>query len=325
MKKDIKIKFTDFWDGFDYNRLIIYDILKKKYNVIICDDPDYIIYSSFGYEHLKYNCIRIFYTAENMTPNFNQCDYGISFDYLDFGDRYIRIPNYLMAKGYAESVDLASKKHLDKENYKIRDKFCNMVVSNGLNGERVKFFHKLSNYKKVDSGGKILNNVGGPVKSKLEFQKQYKFSFAFENSSKNGYTTEKLVDAFAAGGIPIYWGDPLVSKVFNKKAFINGNDFKNFDDLIEYIKKVDNDDKLYLKYIQEPAFIDNNYVDKETKKLEAFFYNIFDQDLEKAQRRCGDNHWVIQEKKYYLLADKMVKAGKPVLKLKSKIKNKLVK
>ena len=200
-----------------------------------------------------------------------------------------------------------------------------MVVSNGLNADRLEFFKQLSLYKNVDSGGKVLNNVGGPVKSKLEFQKKYKFSLAFENSKSNGYTTEKIVDAFASGGIPIYWGDPLITNVFNPKAFINANEFETEEALIEFIKKIDTDNQLYLSYIKEPMLQDKEYLKKATKSFNKYLDFIFNQDLKVAKRRCSDNHFVIQEKKYYLLSDKIVKVIKPILKLKTNIKNKLIK
>lgn len=319
--KTIKIKFVDFYDTYD--DFYIYQLLKKKYNVVISDKPDYVIYSQWGYKHLKYDCIRIYYTGENLRPNFNNCDYAFGFDYIDFEDRYFRLPNYLAFDNYLKLMDIVDKKHLDKDNLKIRDKFCNMVCSNGLNSYRIKFYKKLCDYKNVDSGGKLLNNVGGPVKSKLEFQKKYKFSLAFENSSSNGYTTEKIIDAFASGGIPIYWGDSRVNEVFNNKAFINAHDFDSEEDLIEYIKKVDNDDKLYLSYIKEPAFVNKNYIKDEQKKLEKFLYNIFDQPIENAKRRC-DGHFVLQEKKGLLIVDKIIKFFKPLLRFKTFIKNKLV-
>ena len=50
--------------------------------------------------------------------------------------------------------------------------------------------------------------MGGPVASKLDFDRSHKFSIVCENTAHSGYTTEKLVEAFAAGCIPIYWGDP---------------------------------------------------------------------------------------------------------------------
>lgn len=323
--KTIKIKFVDFWDSFKKEEFYIYKYLCQKFNVEISDNPDYIIFSTFGYDHLKYDCIRIFYTGENFRPNFNHCDYAIGFDYITFENRYFRFPFYLVFDEYLSNFKIAEKKHLDKNNLNIRKKFCNMVVSNGLNTDRLKFFKQLSLYKNVDSGGKVLNNVGGPVSSKLEFQKKYKFSLAFENSKSNGYTTEKIVDAFASGGIPIYWGDPLITNVFNPKAFINANEFETEEALIEFIKKVDTDNQLYLSYIKEPMLQDKEYLKKATKSFNKYLDFIFNQDLKVAKRRCNDNHFVIQEKKYYLLSDKIVKVIKPILKLKANIKNKLIK
>ena len=95
MKKTIKINFEDFWNFFNYESFKIYQILIKKYNVIIDKNPDYLFFSDHGYNHLKYtNCIKIYYTCENMIPNFNQCDYAIGMHYLSFEDRYIRFPIY---------------------------------------------------------------------------------------------------------------------------------------------------------------------------------------------------------------------------------------
>lgn len=321
--KTIKIKFVDFGTSFEKEGFYIYQYLLKKYNVIISDEPDYLFFSSFGYEHLKYNCIRIFYTGENARPNFNHCDYAIGFDYIEFEDRYIRFPLFLAFDAYRNIFKIACEKHLDTNNLKIRNKFCNMVCSNGLNSERIRFFKELNTYKQVDSGGKLLNNVGGPVKSKLEFQKNYKFSLAFENSKSNGYSTEKIIDAFASGGIPIYWGDSRITEVFNEKAFINSNQFHSTEEVIAFIKKVDENDDIYLSYIKEPMLLNKDYLKTSEKKLNKFLDNIFEQSINKARRR-SECQFAEQEKKYYLLADRIVKFISPFLKLKGKIKNKLV-
>jgi hypothetical protein len=48
----------------------------------------------------------------------------------------------------------------------------------------------------------------------------YMFSFAHENASYPGYFTEKILDCFATGTIPIYWGDPEINKKFNSDGII---------------------------------------------------------------------------------------------------------
>ena len=55
--KKVRIKFVDFFKGFDPLQNDFVEILSKRYQVVMSDDPEYLIYSCFGYEHLKYNCI----------------------------------------------------------------------------------------------------------------------------------------------------------------------------------------------------------------------------------------------------------------------------
>ena len=99
--------------------------------------------------------------------------------------------------------------------------FCSFLYSNEKARERIDFFHRLSEVGRVDSGGKVLNNIGYRVEDKLKFYGKYKFSIAFENSQFPGYTTEKILHAFMANTVPIYWGNPLVGNDFNPDSFIN--------------------------------------------------------------------------------------------------------
>ena len=126
---------------------------------------------------------------------------------------------------------------------KESDDFCCFVYSNNVK-YRNEFCIELSNYKKVDCGGSCLNNVGGKVKNKIEFQKKYKFCIAYENSKQPGYVTEKILDSYKSNCIPIYYGSETIKDDFNPETFINANDFDNNNDLIDYIKKVDRDESL---------------------------------------------------------------------------------
>jgi hypothetical protein len=81
--------------------------------------------------------------------------------------------------------------------------------------------------------------------------KSYKFTIAFENTYQVGYTTEKLWQPFLANSIPIYCGDPNVTRDFNPKAFINCNDYDNFDDVIKRVIELDSDDELYMQMLRE--------------------------------------------------------------------------
>ena len=152
-----------------------------------------------------------------------------------------------------------------------------------------KLFEELSKYKKVDSGGRWMNNIGAPVTDKLEFEKRHKFSIACENSAHPGYTTEKLVQAFAARTVPIYWGDPWVGKVFNTQSFINASDFSSVEDVVKRVIEVDSDSDLYISMLKEPALRSDVYLSHNQRELFCrFLEGIFRQPIELARRRNRD-------------------------------------
>lgn len=74
---------------------------------------------------------------------------------------------------------------------------------------------------------------------KVEWYKGYRFAIAFENTRVPGYVSEKIMHAFAAGAVPIYWGAPDVTRYFNPRAFINAADFSSHEELAAYVQKVD--------------------------------------------------------------------------------------
>lgn len=280
----IKIKFVDFFGDWPYENNFITRALKKYYDIEFSDTPEYLFFSCFGNEHLKYDCVKIFFTGEDISPDFNLCDYAIAFDDMTYGDRYLRFPLFAAIKDVS---GVAQTKHLiSNEAIEQKTRFCNFVVSNShANPFREEFFKKLSEYKQVDSGGRFMNNVGGPVEDKLAFQKHYKFSVCFENDSSLGYTSEKIFDGFRAQPIPIYWGNPSIAKDFNPACFINCHDFDSTEEIIEYIIKIDNDDALFTKMLREPIFEDEEIPYRFSKQaLEDFLCHIIEQPLEKAKR-----------------------------------------
>lgn len=278
-KKEIKVGIIDGASPFFIN------LLKQKYTVTESDNPDYLFYSIFGNKHHESKAIKIFFTGENVIPNFNYCDYAMGFHYIHFEDRYMRLPLWRL---YTSALDLALHKDtLDKDNV-LNRKFCNMVVSNSkqTDGIREKFFDLLSQYKQVDSGGRYKNNVGGPVPNKLEFQKNYKFTLAFENISTKGYCTEKILEAFASNTVPIYYGDETVCQDFNPKAFINCHDYKSLNEVVGKVREMDNNPNEYLAMLNEPIFKDGKLPDKYLDdKILEFLAPIFDNPIERI-RRC---------------------------------------
>ena len=130
MKRKIKINFSDFHKGFNPENSEYLNVLREKYDVEISGHPDYLIYSVFGTEYLKYDCVRIFYTGECVVPNFNECDYAIGFDRISFGDRYIRVPIYLLHSFKQDYLNILDRKEFTKEDLDKKEGFCSFVYSN---------------------------------------------------------------------------------------------------------------------------------------------------------------------------------------------------
>ncbi len=162
-----------------------------------------------------------------------------------------------------------------------------MVSNPNAAVEREQMLDELNRYQTVDCGGRYRNNVGGPVKDKLAFARNYRFTIAFENSTMSGYTTEKIFEAFAADTIPIYWGSPRIAEEFNPEAFINCHDFSDLKSVAERVKEINEDQELYLKMIKAPIVREDSQAAKYLNEeyAAAFLRSIFDQDKEKAIRR----------------------------------------
>jgi len=73
---------------------------------------------------------------------------------------------------------------------------------------------------------KVLQNVGSGidffgdgvnnhVENKADGLRDYPFSIVIESCQERGYFTEKIIDCFLTGTIPIYWGDPDIGDYFN--------------------------------------------------------------------------------------------------------------
>jgi hypothetical protein len=273
----MNISFLDFWDGFDINNNFFTHSLNKVIDVIVTspDESDLIIFSCFGHSNFRYmNKKRIFFTGENLRPNFDsiqpvqqgnflvgKSDFAFTFDFSDDVRNY-RLPLWMLQidwfgrvnytnPQYTIGIDKLSDNPLHNKN---KDKFCS-IVFNSNSPFRYEMINTLSKFKKVDCFGKPFGNWFYGEDIKMSTISEYKFNICFENSIHSGYHTEKLIHAKSAGCIPIYWADDKVGQDFNIKSFVNLYDFKNnIKDLVDYIIEIDQNNDIYLKIKNEPLF-----------------------------------------------------------------------
>lgn len=326
--KRIKIAFVDFGGIEDEIRRRFTDVLKERYELEVCKnycDAEYIFYSCFGTEHWRVpeDKILIFYTGENICPDFNICDYAIGFERMNYGDRYLRLPIAYCSTLSKELISKVERKHLLPLPQK--DSFCSFVVSNPNAKHRINFFHLLSKYKSVDSGGRHLNNIGKPVKNKFDFDSRHKFSICFENASHPGYTTEKLFDALAAQTIPIYWGDTTINDVINPNCYVNIQNIGSFEAAVELIKEIDSNENKYQQMLTTPVFLheEKDGYDAMNNLFIQFLYNIFDQDISTAYRFTRSGVESPNLYKQYLADAVNISEGRIVPVLTNRFKRKL--
>lgn len=306
-KKVLRIATTDIGPHTEKLTSAILSFVEDRFEIekTFAYNADYVFHSCLGYDVLKYSGIRIFITEENVTPHFAISDYAMAFDQLTFGDRYIWLP-LIRLYHEAYTVLTAPRPSVD-EIFSNKTDFCAYVMSNTTDSaeERTRIFDLLSAYKRVNSGGRWRNNVGGRVPDKLAFQSKHKFVIAFENCSHPGYLTEKFAEAAQSNAIPIYWGDPTIGKLFNPKAFINCHDFQTLEEAVEQVKRIDQDDNLYRQMLAEPWFPGG--IEPEClrdKTFADFLSNIFHQDPKSAFRRNRGRWGLKQERILYRMYNK---------------------
>ena len=135
---------------------------------------------------------------------------------------------------------------LEKWSLPEKKKATSLILSqkNTLAGHKLR--HKVFNFSKNKKLFDVYGQGFNPMDSKRHMLEDYAFSIVIESCQRPGYFTEKLIDCFATGTIPIYWGDPDIKTYFLGKGIIIWNgDLQELDNLLHHLKG--NWQSLYMK------------------------------------------------------------------------------
>ena len=139
---------------------------------------------------------------------------------LSLGDKYKWVP--------AQGFWIKEPKIYEKS------KMISMIASNKNMCEghrlRLEWVDKIGD--QVDLYGRGFNEIA----MKEEGLCDYMFSVAIENGQYETYFTEKLLDCFATGTIPVYLGAPDIGNHFNKDGMIDLSEEFDISDEIYYNK-----------------------------------------------------------------------------------------
>jgi len=262
----LKIAYIDFWPEWADEDFIT-PLLKAHFNIEIDPkNPDVIFHSVFGTNANNYSCKKILFLGENKRYQNYNTDYSITFD--PHTNTNYRLP--LWQAFILKKPELLDRL-FNRVQHKSFDNFCSFTVSNGANFIRNGIFNQLNNYKKVKSYGRYMTNDQSLQKASQErywrdakddffVTNKHKFMLAYENNAYKYYCTEKLMDAFLGGSLPIYWGDVRAKEDWNDKAFIDGT--KLGSGVLDIVKRLDNDQSLFDDMYSQPVF-----TDEQKKKL----------------------------------------------------------
>jgi hypothetical protein len=143
-----------------------------------------------------------------------------------------------------------------------KSKMISMIASNKkmCEGHRLRLQWVERLWGQVDMYGRGFNEIA----LKEEGLCDYMFSVAIENGQYETYFTEKLLDCFATGTIPVYLGAPDIGKIFN------------IDGIITLSDEFDISDEVY--YSKMDAIKENLEIAKTMEILEDFIYlNYFNE------------------------------------------------
>lgn len=250
------VKFINFWRDKSYwdEKSIFFKIIRRSINKNISllvdnnsKNPDIVISSIFIRENIDNykNCVKIFYTGENpkkflennVFNYYNKFDLVLSYETTlpnNLKCKHIRLPNWMILSLFDKVVNLFDFEYdnITKiEFYKLLYKHYELKKNNKAilicrhdnGGIRNKIVKYVSKYIPVDCAGRWNNNVTmckpGWI-DKINYIKKYSYNICPENSIYPGYNTEKLFEALISGCIPIYWGDSIEDKYFNKEKII---------------------------------------------------------------------------------------------------------
>lgn len=207
---------------------------------------DVLVYSVFGLRHLTTRGTTIAFSNE---PRFQTegADYTVDCRFLPL-DTHLRLP-------YWAYLLLKTGEHTAPPMRPPAERFCAFVYHNQLSPLRNAFFEMLNERQPVDALGRVMNNrtdprlverhAKGTVASKREVLADYRFTIAFENTEIPGYTTEKIIDAWLAGSVPIYWGNPAFTREFPSAGCLNLYTAGSMERLVEQVLEAERNPDRY--------------------------------------------------------------------------------
>jgi hypothetical protein len=251
-----KIKIGAFGSPFSHDFSSCHNNLPKKFQWDFNTQNDIEVYMDFdiigGFNsHSKYKFLWLSESKELFDNSYDFIKNNLNIFKNSYKKIFTHCNELLGVDDIFEYCPAGSNKSWIVEG-KINKK--TKLVSMICSGKEITKGHKFRNdiMKVLKQNNAPVDYYGrshNPFSKKEEALSDYCFSFVIENGSYSHYYTEKIMDCFACGTIPIYWGSPEIQKDFDINGIILfDNNFKfNSLDRDLYISKIEHINNNFLK------------------------------------------------------------------------------
>ena len=206
----------------------------------------------------------IWYTGENQRPPIENYDLCYSFDLDTYSGTNAYLPLILSELDWFEDGQLAKSLEGKRAGKIVTPKIAASPRLSNLNERtdfvcafigqpeptRMRALEALKKLGNVDIYGSV---VGRPVPDKYSIAQRYKFMLCFENDLYPGYVTEKPLEAWVSGCIPLWWGIDSAG-LLNQNAIVNAACFDSLDVFVDAVGEINLDSSRLERMGSEPLF-----------------------------------------------------------------------
>lgn len=273
----MKVTFVDTdIDWHDHYNVIFQSLIRLRENVVLDNlNPDLCVSRAFTNARTDqlYDCAKWFYTIESPDPNHPKADFSFTHDedtetnayfpcyysWIDwFNEPGRRYPDFMIPPIYLTNpVPCVRPRRKSFTAFwsargPFRDLFPDRLASMGL---------------AVEKYGELFGPRYTRSKIKWKCLLETKYNLAFENRLYPGYHTEKVVEAKAAGTIPIYYGD-LGMKNLNSEACLNIAKYDYLDEALDAVADLVHDERVQRTITETSLFINPPTIDTVLAQVE---------------------------------------------------------
>ncbi len=206
---------------------------------------------------------QIWITGENVRAPLSGYDLTLSFDTDDYGETNLYFPYLLENLNWDTHQEHNSSQLLNLRGAPklspiaaARPRVSSVSGRTGFvcafvgNPEpvRMRAIDSLRKYGEVEVFGSA---VGRPAAQKLAIAANFRFMLAFENDVYPGYVTEKPLEAYGCGAVPL-WRGLDSAQILNPQAMINAMDYESLSDFAEQVAFVDSNPNKMDAMVQQP-------------------------------------------------------------------------